>query len=342
MKKVTIKDVAEAVGVSTMTVSRVLNNRPDVAAATRKRVREVIDELGYQPSAVARSLIQGQSHTLGIVGFGLEYFGPSSTLIGIERQAVELGYSLLVSLLHNLETDRETQQRILDNLVSHQVDGIIWAVAEHEDNRGWLCRQAHELSTPIVFLNMEPRAETTTVAVDNYAGGRLATRHLLEQGYRRVGLITGPINWWEAQQRQAGWRDALHDAGLPCEELVVRGDWTAASGEAAMRRLLEQSPDLEALFASNDQMALGALQAARHAGHRVPEDVAIVGFDDIPEAAYFYPPLTTVRQDLRVMGTYTVQLIHKMLGAQKTGEKFKPEVIWVQPELIVRDSSVAS
>jgi LacI family transcriptional regulator len=336
MKKVTIREVAEVAGVSAMTVSRVLNNRPDVSAETRQRVQQIINDLGYRPSAVARSLIQGESHTLGIVGFGLEYFGPSTTLVGIERQAAELGYSLLVSLMHSLETRREVQQEILDNLLSRQVDGIIWAVPEHENNRDWLCAQVCDLPTPVVFLNMEPRAETTVVAVDNYMGGRLATRHLLDQGYTRVGLITGPLTWWEAQQRQQGSRDTLEGAGLPWEGLVAEGDWSAASGEAGMHALLDRAPDLEAVFASNDQMALGALRAARRAGRRV----GIVGFDDIPEAAYFYPPLTTVRQDLLEVGTQAVRLLQKVLEAQKNGDGFQPEAVWIQPELIVRESSV--
>jgi LacI family transcriptional regulator len=340
MKKVTIKEVAEVAGVSTMTVSRVLNNRPDVSPSTRKRVQQVIDELGYLPSAVARSLIQGESHTLGVVGFHLAYFGPSCTLVGIEHQANELGYSMLLSIMHDDEVDCEKQTQILDNLLSHQVDGIIWAVAEHEDNRNWLCKQVRGLSTPVVFLNMEPRPETMTVAMDNYAGGRLATEHLLDQGHKTIGLITGPTNWWEAQQREAGWRDALRDArATVSDELKVIGDWSAASGEIGMQHLLERFPNLGAVFASNDQMALGAMQAARETGRSVPQDLAIVGFDDIPEAEYFYPPLTTVRQDLRKVGTYAVQLVHKIFEAQKSEEHIEPEVIWVQPELIVRDSS---
>jgi len=339
MKKVTIREVAEAAGVSTMTVSRVLNDRPDVSAVTRKRVQEIIHQMSYRPSAVARSLIRGKSHTLGIAVFGLEHYGPSSTLVGVEKKAVELGYSMLVSLMHDGVPGRETQQQILENLLSRQVDGIVWAIAEHEVNRDWLCQRTRDLSTPVAFLNMQPRPNTTMVAVNNYAGGRLATEHLLRQHYRRIGLITGPLSWWEARQRQAGWRDALQESGLSTEGLEVYGDWSAASGEAGMRRLLEQSPDLEALFASNDQMALGAFQAARSAGRRIPGDLAVVGFDDIPEAAYFDPPLTTIRQDLRRMGTLAVELVHRIMEARWREEGFEPEVLWVQPELIVRQSS---
>jgi LacI family transcriptional regulator len=340
MKKTTIKQVAEAAGVSSMTVSRVLNFRPDVSPTTRRQVQLVIDQLGYHPNAVARSLSQGKTHSLGIAVFGLEHYGPSNTVVGVEKKAEELGYSMLVALMHTGDARREKQEQILHNLLARQVDGIVWAIAEHEDNRDWLCEQARELSTPVVFLNMQPRLGTTMVAVNNYDGGRQATEHLLKQGYRRIGLITGPLNWWEARQRQSGWRDAMLEAGLPPESLEVYGDWSAESGEAGMRRLLEQAPDIEALFASNDQMALGAFQAARSAGRRVPEDLAVVGFDDIPEAAYFQPPLTTIRQDLQKMGTLAVQLIHRIMESHRQNVDLEPEVLWVQPELIIRESSI--
>jgi DNA-binding LacI/PurR family transcriptional regulator len=341
LKKPTIKEVARAAGVSITTVSRVLNDHPDVATSTVQRVRHVIDEMGYRPSAVARSLIQGESHSLGIAVFGLEHYGPSHTVVGVEKKAEELGYSMVVALLHSGDSRREKQEQILSDLSSRQVDGIVWAIAEHEDNRDWLCRQARELPVPVVFLNMQPRPDTTMVAINNYDGARQATEHLLKQGYRRIGHVTGPLNWWEAGQRQVGWSDAMQEAGLPTERLEVYGDWSAASGDAGMRRLLEQAPGIEALFASNDQMALGGLRAARSAGRRIPEDLAIVGFDDIPEAAYFHPPLTTIRQDLQKMGTLAVQLVHRMMEARKQGEDLGPEVLWLRPELIVRESSVA-
>jgi DNA-binding LacI/PurR family transcriptional regulator len=341
MKKVTIKEVARTAGVSPMTVSRVVNDRPDVSAATRQRVQGVINHLGYRPNAVARSLIRGESLSLGVAVFGLEHYGPSHTIIGVEQKAEELGYSMVVALMHSGDTRRKTQEQILSNLSSRQVDGIVWAIAEHEANRDWLCRQARELPIPVVFLNMKPRSDTTMVAVNNYGGARQATEHLLKQGYRRIGHITGPMNWWETNQREAGWRDALQESGLPTEGLEVFGDWSPASGDAGMRRLFDQAPDIEALFASNDQMALGALRAAHAAGRRVPEDLAIVGFDDIPEAAYFHPPLTTIRQDLQKMGTLAVQLVHRMIEDGKQGENSQPEVLWVQPELITRKSSLA-
>jgi DNA-binding LacI/PurR family transcriptional regulator len=174
-------------------------------------------------------------------------------------------------------------------------------------------------------------------------GGALATEHLLDQGYHRIGIITGPANWWEAQQREAGWREAMQQAGIrDLEDLIVEGDWSAASGEVGLHNLLAKSPHVEAIFASNDQMALGALQAARRMGLSVPQDIGLVGFDDIPEAPYFYPALTTVRQDLRILGALAVERMCDLIRARQREEEFVTELSWVRPRLVVRRSSIKS
>ncbi len=338
-KRATIKQVAREAGVSTQTVSRVINDRPDVAPGTREHVQQVISRLGYQPSAIARSLIRQRSHTLGLVIGGLDYYGPSRTLVGIEQQANELGYSLHLSLLHQPDTDQV--ETVLTSLLYRQVDGIIWAVSEIGTNRAWLLRKIPHLPVPIILLTMEPRPGLFVVTVDNRMGGRLATEHLLAQGYRRIGLITGPLNWWEARQRRLGWQEALLDQGFtPDESRCVEGNWTAASGEAGLHRLLEQEPRLDALFVSNDQMALGALTAIHQMGRRVPEDLALVGYDNIPEAAYFWPPLTTIRQKLIQLGRTVVNELSQRIEARQRGEETpSPRTIWLQPELVVRASS---
>ncbi len=341
MEKLTIKQVADAAGVSVMTVSRVLNNRPDVSSATRKRIQQLIDEMGYAPNVMASSLRQGRSNTLGVVATGIEYFGPSRTLVGVEREAEALGYSLLLNLLHYPESNHG--EDVLDSMLSRQVEGIVWAVPEIGSNREWLCEKVRGIATPVIFLSMQPREHSMVSAVDNYAGGRLATEHLLSQGSRQVGIITGPLTWWEARQRAQGWQDALKDAGIEgLDALSTEGDWMAAGGEAGLNRLLEQCPTLDAVFASNDQMALGALQAARKAGRQVPHDLAIVGFDDIPESAYFFPSLTTVRQDLAQVGEKAILLLDRILEARRDEKEAEPEVLWVAPELIVRESSIRS
>jgi LacI family transcriptional regulator len=341
-KRVTIKQVAEECGVSTQTVSRVINDRPDVAPATRRRVQEVIEKLGYQPSHAARSLSRGLSYSLGVVAFGIEFFGPSRALSGVERQAAELGYSPLLYLVR--EPESNDIDHIIDDLLSRHVDGVIWAVPEIGDNRAWLAEKLQSLPVPVVFHSMDPRPGFSVVCVDNRAGGRLATQHLIEQGYYYIGLITGPMAWWEARERLRGWRDALEEADLPAEDsLVVSGGWAAAEGEKGLDELLKQRPEIEAVFVSNDQMALGVMQAAHKRGQRIPEDLAIAGFDNIPEAAYFWPPLTTISQPLFDVGRFSVIELQRMITAERQGDAaLKAQATLLQPELIVRESSVIS
>lgn len=339
MGKVTIRDVAAAAGVSRQTVSRVLNDRPDVAKGTRKRVLEVIEELGYRPSSIARSLSQGRSCTLGVVSYGVQYFGPSHTLAGIEHQANEMGYTLHLSLVRQ---PSESGVQLLHEMLSYHVDGIIWAVSEIGNNRDWAEREICRISVPVVFLDMRPCPNLSVVNIDNRKGGAIATRHLLDQGYQHIGLITGPLDWWSAQQRRTGWQEALEEAGLPIEkDLYVEGTWSAASGERGMRLLLDQHPDIDAVFACNDQMALGALKAAREMGRQVPKDLAVIGFDDAPEAAFFCPPLSTVRQDLSQLGRSSVRELERMIEARQEEEvDIEPKTILLEPELVVRESSV--
>lgn len=338
-KRVTIKQVAKEAGVSTQTVSRVINDRPDVASETRRRVLAVIDCLGYQPSALARSLIRRRSYALGVVTAGLKYIGPSHTLSGITGQAEAMGYSLLLKELSRFDTD--DVEPILNGLLARQVDGIIWAVSEVGNNRDRLQNRLPGLPVPIIFLTMQPRVGLSVVAVDNYAGGRLATEHLLEQGYRHIGHIAGPLGWWEARQRKAGWQDALSEAGLPAgDHQWAEGDWSSESGERAIHQLLDQYPDMDAIFVANDQMALAVLQMACRRGLRVPEDWAVVGFDGIPETGYFYPPLTTVHQDLYQLGCTAVQQVIHMIEASRESEQgYDQTTAWLRPQLIVRESS---
>jgi DNA-binding LacI/PurR family transcriptional regulator len=340
--RVTIKQVAKQAGVSTQTVSRVINGRPDVAAETRDRVSAVITRLGYQPNDLARSLIRRRSHTLGVVTAGLTYTGPACTLSGITDQAEAMGYSLLLKVLRRFDTD--DVEPILNALLARQVDGIIWAVAEVNHNHEWVDGRLPDLPVPIIFLTMHHQAGLSVVAVDNYLGGRIATEHLLEQGYRRIGHISGPLAWWEARQRQAGWHDAVADAGIPVSERHwTEGDWSSKSGEVAIQQLLDRFPGMEAVFVANDQMAISVLLAACRAGLKIPQDLAVVGFDGIPEAAYLWPPLTTVHQDLYALGHTAVQRVARLIEASQQPEgDVQPEMVWLTPQLIVRESSCRS
>ncbi|HJS18984.1 MAG TPA: LacI family DNA-binding transcriptional regulator [Anaerolineales bacterium] len=338
--RATIKEVASVAGVSTQTVSRVINERPDVSTETRKRVQEVIEELGYQPSALARSLIRQRSHTLGVVTAGLRYIGPSRTLSGIAAAAEEAGYSVLLKELSHF--DEINIKPIFQALISHHVDGIIWAVPEVGENHVWVTESAPDMEVPLVYLTMEPRRNISAVSIDNYLGGRMAVAHLLDQGYRRIGHISGPLDWWEARQRMAAWQDAVKEAGFEAkDEYCVEGNWSPASGAQVIGKLFDQYPGMDAIFIANDQMALGAMQFIAHKGLRIPEDIGIVGFDDIAESAYFSPPLTTIQQDQHEIAKLAVTEIIKIIeaGWQESGE-IQPRSIMFSPTLLYRQSSL--
>ncbi len=339
-KRPTIKEVALAAGVSTQTVSRVINGRPDVSPETRQRVQEIIKQLEYQPSALARSLIQQRSYTLGVVTAGLKFIGPSRTLNGITNKAEQLGYSLLLKELPRFEANNIVP--LLQSLLARHVDGIIWAVPEIGDNRDWLEEHLPDQQVPFVFLAMRPIPNVTVVSVDNYLGAQMATKHLLEQGHLHVGHIAGPLDWWEARQRMEGWQDTLKEAGIQVSDRHwVEGNWSSASGAEAIQELLEKYPEMDAVFVANDQMALSVMQAACKQGLRIPHDLAVVGFDGLPEAPYYWPPLTTVQQDQHKLGCIAVQEVVEIIENNWQGKPAtEPKNILLQPTLKVRESSV--
>lgn len=338
-RRVTISHVAKEAGVSLQTVSRVINNRQEITPATRQHVQDVIKRLGYQPNAIARSLSQRRSHTLGVVTSGLEYYGPSHILVGVEQGANQAGLSIFLNLLHQPES--ENVGPIVNGLMSRQVEGIIWAVPEIRNNRSWFREAMPHLPVPVIFLSTRPRDDLNVVEIDNRNGAYMATEHLLARGYRKIGLITGPLTWWAAGERRRGWQEALTAAGIPfSDSQVVEGNWSAESGERGLHELLEKSPDVQAVFACNDQMALGLMQAARSLGKRIPEDLAVVGFDDIPESAFYYPPLTTIRQGLYELGHVAVQTFVKIREAEQTGKPAtSAQTVWLQPQLVIRKST---
>lgn len=336
-QKITIKDIARLCNVSTQTVSRVLNKRPDVSPSTREAVEKVIAELGYQPSALARSLVQQQSYTLGVIVAGLKYMGISHTLNGIAEQCEEAGYALLLKELPRLEVTDIVP--IIESLIAHPVGGIIFAAPEIGDNVHKVRAQLPTSGPPILFVKSQPHPRYTTVNIDNYQGARSAVEYVLSLGRRRVALISGPMDWLESRQRWQGWADAMAAIGAPVtEDQWIAGNWSSASGETAFARLIQRYPQLDAVFVSNDQMALGVLHYAYTHGLRIPDEIAIVGFDDIAEAAQFCPALTTVRQPLRELGKLAVQTLLDQL-ASDGGPISRTFVL--QPELVVRASTPA-
>jgi LacI family transcriptional regulator len=337
-KRVTIKDVAQAAGVSTQTVSRVMNKFSYVSGETRQRVEAVVEQLGYRPSTLARSLIQQRSYTLGVITYGLKYNGPSRTLNGIADKADELGYMLLMKELNNFEAN--SIEDVIDSLLARQVDGILWGVPEIGNNHAWIEQRMEKIPVPMLFLVMQPRQGISSVGTDNFQGAVMAIQHLLDCGRKEIGHISGPLDWWEADERKRGWREALEAAGFEVsEQHHAKGDWSSSSGEQAFIQLLESFPDMDAVFVANDQMALGVLREAHGRGIRVPDQLAVIGFDDIPESAYFYPSLTTISQDLHLLGGQAVQNIVEMIQARRGDQTVNAQSSLIRPRLVVRESS---
>jgi DNA-binding LacI/PurR family transcriptional regulator len=245
------------------------------------------------------------------------------------------------------QPDSDDVYGILNGLFGHQVDGVIWAIPQVAGNLEWSHQRGSHLPVPVVLVGgMAGQTTLPWLGIDNRAIGRLATQHLIAGGARRIGLITGPRSWWEAQEREAGWRETVTADGPDTRGPVFEGDWTAASGEAGLRRLLEADPDLDAVFASNDQMALGVLHAAHSLGRRVPHDLSVVGVDNIAEGSHYLPPLTTVHQPLRDVGMLAVdalaETIRRLADRRDRSDPPglpEPQATLLQPELIVRESS---
>jgi DNA-binding LacI/PurR family transcriptional regulator len=319
--------VAQHVGVSHQTVSRVLNGHDSVSADTRTRVLQAIEDLGYRRNTAARALVTRRSQVLGVVSFDTTLYGPASTLFGIEQAAREAGY--FVSVASVKATTAGTVREAVDRLTDQNVDGVV-VIAPLRTGEPLSALPA---GLPAVVVDGRPGAGVASVRVDQEAGGRLATRHLLGRGASTVWHLAGPADWFDAQGRVAGWRRELQEAGATVHR-PLRGSWSASSGYEAGRRLARRD-DLEAVFAGNDQMALGLLRAFHEAGIRVPQDVLVAGFDDVPEAAYYTPPLTTVRQDFAAVGRRSIELLLHQVGGGRGGDRQGV----VPPELVVRLSS---
>jgi LacI family transcriptional regulator len=323
-----IHDVARLAGVSHQTVSRVLNDHPNVRGATRERVLRAMRQLNYRPNALARGLASRRSRTIGVISFDTRLFGPASTLLAIEQAARGAGYSVILSSLAAL--DAGSVRSSVEALADQSVDGVI-VIAPREDSAR-LVGDIHG-GPPIVAVEAGYDGNVPVVSVDQFAGARLATEHLLALGHRRVWHVAGPTDWLEAQERVEGWRAALTDAGLDAPPPIV-GDWSPASGHRAGLRLSAE-PDVTAVFVANDQMALGLLHALHQRAVRVPEDISVVGFDNIPESEFLIPALTTVRQDFDELGRRGLRLLMDLMdGSLPTTSAGR-----VAPTLVVRRST---
>jgi DNA-binding LacI/PurR family transcriptional regulator len=320
-------DVARLAGVSHQTVSRVLNDHPHVRPQTRAGVLAAIRELGYRRNAVARSLVTGRTHALGVISFDTTLYGPASMLYGIER-AAHPRYSVTITSLPAL--DSRSMQEAVDRLLGQGVDGVIVIASEMSALEALA---GVRVDVPLVGVGCGTRAPLESVAIDNVAGAFQATQYLLSLGHQTVHYVGGPDSTVDARERADGWGRALREAGAP-EPEIIRGDWSARSGYEAGQRLAAM-PGVTGVFCANDQMALGLLRALAEQGRKVPADVSVVGFDDMPESAYFLPPLTTVRQDFGDLGRQALQrLVDRICGLPEPAAPLA-----LEPELVVRAST---
>jgi DNA-binding LacI/PurR family transcriptional regulator len=329
-KQPTLADVARASAVSHQTVSRVVNNHPNVSDKTRQRVLKAIDELSYRPNRAAKGLVTSKSGVIGIISFGTNYFGPGQMFTEIERTVRARGYGLT---LRNIDAPSAQQlQGAIDDLASHSVDGIVINAPSVDLDPGQLLSIRRPL--PVVMTDVPKHAQLPSVVLDQTEGLKLATQHLIGLGHRRIAEISGPLNWYSAVERHEAWVATVREAGLTPGPNGV-GDWTASSGYRTARRLLATAEPFTALAVGNDQMALGAMRALREHGLKVPEDVSVVGFDDIPEASFFEPPLTTVRQDFIAMGQQAVDYLLALIQRPETPHHQR----MLYPRLIERSST---
>ncbi len=335
----TLEEIAKLAGVSRSTVSRVVNDQPNVREHVRERVWEVVRETGYQPHAAARSLVTRRTRIIGVIIpeavitlFTDPFF--AHLLCGITRTCNAQRYNLMLSLFDDAASSEDLYRRVI---LSGHVDGVVVASTRVGDP---LIGRLLADEIPFVLVGRYPDGQVHYVDIDNVAAARMAVEHLIHLGHRRVATITGPLSMTSGHDRLEGYRRALEAHRLPVDEsLIVEGDYSKMSGARAARRLLSES--VTAIFAASDVMALGALKVLREAGVRVPEDVALVGFDDVPLATAVVPALTTVHQPIEDLGSKSADLLLDLVESPPD-EQAPARRIILPAQLLIRDSCGAT
>ncbi|CAD5991300.1 LacI family transcriptional regulator [Agreia sp. COWG] len=319
-------DVARLAGVSHQTVSRVINDAPNIRDETKQRVLESMEQLQYRPNRAARALVTSRSRTIGILSASRTQYGPAASMQAIEDAASAAGYSVTTANINGFEGTSIVAA--IERLLDQAIEGLVVIAPQ---KRVFDTLAGMSLRLPIVTLQSTDMGEDKGLSVDQITGARLATGHLIDLGHRSIYHLAGPQDWIEAEARMTGFLEEMNARDVPTTAPIL-GDWTAEFGHFAGRELLRVR-DFTAIFAANDQMALGLMHAIRDAGLDVPGDISIVGFDDIPDAAHFWPPLTTVRQDFVEIGRRCMALL---LGGLDDGEEYAGSI---RPTLVVRGST---
>ena len=327
IKQATLRDIADKVGVSYQTVWRVVNDHPNVAEATRSRVLQAVQELDYRPHRAAQMLTTGRSYILQLVVF--EY-GHSDRLPASLHWAREYGYSIVLTELEVPPTVASVRSGLRET--SQMVDGLLFLMPYPDltyDDLSDLCQ-----GRPFVVVNTKLGSKMPSVVFDQWNGARLAVNHLIGLGHREIAEISGPLEHFDAAMRHRAWEVFLGNNGLE-PSLTAAGDFTVRSGYVCGKQILAQKRPFTALFAGNDLMALGAMRALHEAGLRVPQDVSVVGFDDLAVSAYFSPPLTTIRQDFEALGRESIEYLVSRIGDPDVS--IQQRVLY--PELVIRKST---
>ena len=322
-------DVAKMAGVSHQTVSRVLNNHPNVSHQTKQRVESAISQLGYRRNTAARSLVTRRSRTIGVLACETGQFGPANTLLGVEQAGREAGY--FVSIANLREVTDHSVEDAMAHFRNQSVDGIVILVP-HPDVLAAL--RDVSFPVPIVAVGAGAGNQLTGASLNQRLGARLAVDHLIGLGHRRIAHISGPPHWIDAAERITGWQESLENAGLHAD-VLLRGGWDAASGYRTGLELIQQHT-VTAVFVANDQMAVGVLRAVQEAGLHIPGHLSVVGYDDQPEAEFFMPPLTTIKQDFEELGRRCMEAVLQQLdGDGGAGDQI------VNPRLVIRATTAA-
>lgn len=325
----TIRDVARKAGVSHQTVSRVINGSEGVLPETRALVESAIEQMGYRPSAIARSMARGQTHTLACISPNLTDYTFASVIEGAETEARQHEYFLLSSSA----SDPQAFHELVNELIGHRrVDGLIVINPYADDRYKFLPKDF-----PLVFVGVRSHDEKVcSIALDDEKVAYEATQHLIALGHTNIAMITGPMEEDCSQDRTAGYQRALQEAGIPFDEtMVIEGDWSATSGQSALQSFVEDGRIPTAVFAQNDRMAMGVLRAARDANLKIPSQLAVIGVDDMPLSSYFDPPLTTMRQDMPLIGQKATRMLLDIIQNKNTTIR----EVKLPAQLVVRQST---
>lgn len=327
IKKPNIYDVAKLAGVSHQTVSRVINNADYIKDDTRTKVQSAMEVLGYVPNAAARALVTSKSKIVGILVSDIVYHGPAGMMHAMEKEARRGGFFAISASVDPL--DGKSIAQGIEHLRRLGIEGLV-VITPQSDSVQAVERLVTDI--PVVFIDSPNNSKELSAELDNFSGAKRATEHLISLGHKEIVHVAGPAGWFDSAPRVAGYEAAMKSAKL--HPTVIQGDWTVPTGYEIGQNLDLDSSKVTAIFAANDHLALGLMRALRQRGYAIPERVSIIGFDDVPEAAYYEPPLTTMRPDFAELGRVAMEM---MLGHINREETLRAETL--VPELIVREST---